>query len=105
MSDIITQAQIEEAAEGIRRHTKQRPTIGLILGSGLAGLADDINNGGKVAYPVIEETKKNVRTKKAPASEPKLEEGNEIDSNCEDIDLDNADINYDDINIEDLAEA
>lgn len=76
-----------------------------IVNAGLGDLADDINNGGKVAYPVIEETKKNVRTKKAPASEPKLEEGNEIDSNCEDIDLDNADINYDDINIEDLAEA
>lgn len=44
MSDMVTQAQIKEAAEGIRLLTKKRPTIGLILGSGLGGLADEIEN-------------------------------------------------------------
>lgn len=44
MSDIVTQAQIIEAAEGIRLFTNKRPTIGLILGSGLGSLADEIEN-------------------------------------------------------------
>jgi len=42
MTDIITRTQVDEAAEQIRRHTEQRPTIGLILGSGLGSLADEI---------------------------------------------------------------
>jgi len=53
MSDIITRAQVEEAAEGIRRHTRQRPTIGLILGSGLGGLADEIENADVIPVDLI----------------------------------------------------
>ncbi len=53
MSEIIIQAQIEEAAEGIRQHTKQHPTIGLILGSGLSGLADEIENADIIAVDQI----------------------------------------------------
>jgi len=53
MSDIITQTQVEEAAKGIRQHSKQRPTIGLILGSGLSGLADDINNADVITVDQI----------------------------------------------------
>jgi purine-nucleoside phosphorylase len=53
MSDIVTQAQVGEAAEEIRQYTKQRPTIGLILGSGLSGLADDINNADVITVDQI----------------------------------------------------
>jgi uncharacterized protein YdbL (DUF1318 family) len=68
-------------------------------------IANDINAGKEPTYPVVAETKdkKTARTKKAPASEAKLEAGNETDENYENIDLDNADVNYDDINIEDIA--
>lgn len=53
MSEIITQTQINEAADGIRLHSKQVPTIGLILGSGLSGLADDIENADIITVDQI----------------------------------------------------
>jgi purine-nucleoside phosphorylase len=53
MSDFVTEAQVEEAAAEIRRHTSQKPTIGLILGSGLGGLADDINDPTIIAVDQI----------------------------------------------------
>ena len=53
MNELITQAQIEEAAEAVRQHTKQQPTIGLILGSGLGGLADEINNADIITVDQI----------------------------------------------------
>lgn len=53
MSEFVTRSQVEEAAEMIRRHTKQRPQIGLILGSGLARLADDIEDGDTIAVEDI----------------------------------------------------
>jgi purine-nucleoside phosphorylase len=43
MSEFVTSNQIAEAAAAIRRYTEKNPTIGLILGSGLGGLADDID--------------------------------------------------------------
>ena len=48
MSDIITRAQVDEAAEHIRRHTEHHPTIGLILGSGLGSLADEIEDADAI---------------------------------------------------------
>jgi purine-nucleoside phosphorylase len=40
MSEWITMQEIDEAAAFIQRHTTQRPRVGMILGSGLGGLAD-----------------------------------------------------------------
>jgi len=53
MSEIVTQTQIEEAAEAIRQLTSQRPTIGLVLGSGLGGLADEIENADVIPVAQI----------------------------------------------------
>ncbi len=44
MDEFITQVQVEEAAGAIRKRTTQAPTVGLILGSGLSSLADEIGN-------------------------------------------------------------
>jgi purine-nucleoside phosphorylase len=52
MSEFVSRAQVQEAADKIRQLASERPTIGLILGSGLGGLADDINNAE--AIPVGE---------------------------------------------------
>jgi purine-nucleoside phosphorylase len=43
MSDYISREQIEEAAAAVREYTAVQPSIGLILGSGLSGLADEVN--------------------------------------------------------------
>jgi purine-nucleoside phosphorylase len=42
MLDFVTRAQFEESAAAIRARTRQRPTIGLVLGSGLGGLAEAV---------------------------------------------------------------
>ncbi len=44
MSDTISQEQIAEAAQAVRARTSVVPTLGLILGSGLSGLAAEIEN-------------------------------------------------------------
>lgn len=44
MSDYISHAQVEEAAAAVRQHTDVAPSLGLILGSGLSGLADEVEN-------------------------------------------------------------
>jgi len=44
MGEFITRDQVEEAAEAVRKRTTQIPTVGLILGSGLSSLADEISN-------------------------------------------------------------
>jgi purine-nucleoside phosphorylase len=44
MNNTISPAQIEEAAQAIRQHTDIIPSLGLILGSGLSGLADEVQN-------------------------------------------------------------
>ena len=42
MSDFISRDQVEEAADAVRLYTPVQPAIGLILGSGLSGLADEV---------------------------------------------------------------
>ena len=44
MNDTISRDQIEEAAAAVRQHTDVQPSLGLILGSGLSGLADEVEN-------------------------------------------------------------
>lgn len=45
--------QINEAAEYIRKHTKTRPTVGIILGTGLGGLAKEIKKEVVLKYENI----------------------------------------------------
>ena len=44
MSDYISRDQVEEAAEAVRQHTDVQPSLALILGSGLSGLAEEVEN-------------------------------------------------------------
>jgi purine-nucleoside phosphorylase len=53
MSEFITLIQIDEAAQSIRARLTHQPTIGLILGSGLGGLADAVENPEIIAYDEI----------------------------------------------------
>ncbi|MBW7883665.1 MAG: purine-nucleoside phosphorylase [Caldilineaceae bacterium] len=50
MDTNFTLAQYDEAAAFIRSHTRHRPTVGLILGSGLSGLAEQIEDADVVPY-------------------------------------------------------
>lgn len=47
------QDKITAAAEYILSHTPQRPTIGLVLGSGLGDFADTLENAQRIAYAEI----------------------------------------------------
>ncbi len=42
--------QIQEAVEVIRSHTKMEPAVGIILGTGLGGLAKEINKEVEIQY-------------------------------------------------------
>jgi purine nucleoside phosphorylase len=42
--------QIEEAAEAVRQGLAEMPRIGVILGSGLAGVADAVGSGVIMPY-------------------------------------------------------
>ena len=53
MSDFIPHAYIEEAATAVRALTQYQPTIGLVLGSGLSGLADEIEAPDIIPYENI----------------------------------------------------
>jgi purine-nucleoside phosphorylase len=53
MSDFIPHAYIEEAATAVRNLTRYQPTIGLVLGSGLSGLADEIEDPDVIPYDQI----------------------------------------------------
>jgi purine-nucleoside phosphorylase len=44
VSDIITAEQVNEAAQAVSRQLTSQPKVGLILGSGLSGLADEVKN-------------------------------------------------------------
>jgi purine-nucleoside phosphorylase len=46
-------AQVAEAVGAIRRHTKMRPAIGIILGTGLGGLAKEIRKEAVIDYEEI----------------------------------------------------
>jgi purine-nucleoside phosphorylase len=53
MADFIPHAYIEEAATAGRALTHYQPTIGLVLGSGLSGLADEIESPDIIPYEQI----------------------------------------------------
>ncbi len=53
MSDFIPHAYIEEAATAVRALTQYMPQIGLVLGSGLSGLADEIEAPDIIPYEKI----------------------------------------------------
>ena len=53
MSDFIPHTYIEEAATAVRFFTQYQPTIGLVLGSGLSGLADEIEAPDIIPYEKI----------------------------------------------------
>ena len=50
MSTFVTLEQIDQAADAIRRRTSYRPRVGLILGSGLNGLADSVQKADIIPY-------------------------------------------------------
>ena len=49
MEDFLTRAQFEEAAAAIRARTQHQPRIGLVLGSGLGGLAEAVEQPDIIA--------------------------------------------------------
>ncbi len=53
MDDFLTRAQYEEAAAFVRTHTRQQPEVGLVLGSGLGGLADAVEDADVIATDQI----------------------------------------------------
>ena len=53
MIESFTLAQYDEAADFIRSRTRHAPTIGLILGSGLSGLAEQIAGADMIPYAAI----------------------------------------------------
>lgn len=50
MSTFVTLEQIDKAADEIRKRTSYRPRVGLILGSGLNGLADSVQKADFIPY-------------------------------------------------------
>lgn len=50
MSDYFTLAQIDETAAAVRSKIRVLPRVGLILGSGLGGLADSVENPVVIPY-------------------------------------------------------
>lgn len=51
--DAFTRAHYREAADAIRARTSHRPTVGLILGSGLNALADEVAEADRIPYAEI----------------------------------------------------
>src|SRR5690606_39471813 len=50
MSELL---RVREAAEYVAGRTELRPEVGLILGSGLGGLADEMEDATAIPYPSI----------------------------------------------------
>jgi len=50
MSNFVTLEQIDQAADVVRKRTSHKPRIGMILGSGLNGLADSIQKADIIPY-------------------------------------------------------
>ncbi|RMF38962.1 MAG: purine-nucleoside phosphorylase [Chloroflexi bacterium] len=53
MENFVTYEQIQEAAQAIQQRTAILPRVGLILGSGLGGLADAVQDATVIPYPEI----------------------------------------------------
>lgn len=53
MAPHLTRREIAEAAQAIQARTALRPSIGLILGSGLGPLADEVQEAARIPYPEI----------------------------------------------------
>ncbi|MCS6909932.1 MAG: purine-nucleoside phosphorylase [Anaerolineales bacterium] len=53
METFLTRAHYEEAAAFVRSRIRQQPTIGLVLGSGLGGLADAVEDAEIIAATEI----------------------------------------------------
>lgn len=53
MGDFLTIAEIEKAAQQVQKSSKQKPRIGLILGTGLGGLAESVEGAVHVPYDQI----------------------------------------------------
>jgi len=53
MQNFITLAQIDEAAQAIKNQISVQPVVGIILGSGLNGLADSVQNPVRIPYSSI----------------------------------------------------
>ncbi len=53
MTISYSRTHYEEAAASVRDRTRHQPKIGLILGSGLGELADEIQDGDRIAYHEI----------------------------------------------------
>jgi purine-nucleoside phosphorylase len=51
--EFLTQEVIERAASAVRGRCKEKPRVGLILGSGLGGLAEAVEGGTAIAYREI----------------------------------------------------
>jgi purine-nucleoside phosphorylase len=50
MSEYTTLEEIDRAVESVRKQTSQKPTIAMILGSGLGGLADSVQKADVISY-------------------------------------------------------
>jgi purine-nucleoside phosphorylase len=53
MKEYFTLEEIQQATSAVRAQTRQKPRVGLILGSGLGGLADLVEGADIVAYQDI----------------------------------------------------
>jgi len=53
MGDFLTVEDIEKAAQQVQKRSKQKPRVGLILGSGLGPLAESVEKPDFIAYSEI----------------------------------------------------
>lgn len=53
MQTFLTLAQIDEAAQAVKQRITLQPSVGIILGSGLNGLADAVKNAAHIPYGEI----------------------------------------------------
>jgi purine-nucleoside phosphorylase len=54
MTEFLTLEAIDHVAVQVKLKTKHNPKIGLILGSGLGGLADAVSDADKIPYPELD---------------------------------------------------
>lgn len=54
MTQYLTMEMINSVVSVIKSKTKHQPTVGMILGSGLGGLADSVKDPDVIPYPEIE---------------------------------------------------